>query len=190
MDSGSKCSFDSSTKGQTCPMHTEEQKGSENPSLSREREISSIPRADGTKWIYPSEKMFFDAMKRKNHKPNERDMHSIIPIHNIVNERVWQQIKQWEDISRGECEIKLVKFQGKAKEFSIRARIFNLFGYKLPFDRHDWTIDRCGEEVVYVIDFYQGENSDARPSFYLDVRPYPNAKGIYETIRYHLNKLW
>ncbi len=28
--------------------------------------------------------------------------------------------------------------------------------YVLPFDRHDWIVDRCGVEVRYVIDFYQG----------------------------------
>lgn len=25
-----------------------------------------------------------------------------------------------------------------------------------PFDRHDWLVDRCGREVRYVIDFYDG----------------------------------
>lgn len=48
--------------------------------------------------------------------------------------------------------------------------------YKLPFDRHDWIVDRCGTEVRYVIDFYQGEvpqgdSHQAPPSaFFLDVR--------------------
>ena len=23
-----------------------------------------------------------------------------------------------------------------------------------PFDRHDWTVDRCGKEVRYIIDYY------------------------------------
>ena len=25
-----------------------------------------------------------------------------------------------------------------------------------PFDRHDWLVDRCGREVRYIIDFYDG----------------------------------
>ena len=30
-----------------------------------------------------------------------------------------------------------------------------------PFDRHDWTVDRCGKEVRYVIDYYyDGEKAD------------------------------
>jgi hypothetical protein len=42
----------------------------------------------------------------------------------------------------------------------------------LPFDRHDWIVDRDGQEVRYVIDFYSGQPEPGRPlSIYLDVRP-------------------
>ncbi len=45
-------------------------------------------------------------------------------------------------------------------------------GYKLPFDRHDWVVDRCGHDVRYVIDFYSGASQPGAPaSMYLDVRP-------------------
>lgn len=45
--------------------------------------------------------------------------------------------------------------------------------YAAPFDRHDWTVDRCGTRVRYVIDFYTGHTpqSSENLSFYLDVRP-------------------
>ena len=33
--------------------------------LSKDREVSSIPKADNTRWVYPSEQMFFNAMVRK-----------------------------------------------------------------------------------------------------------------------------
>ena len=34
-------------------------------------------------------------------------------------------------------------------------------GYQLPFDRHDWIVDRNGKEVRYVIDYYDvGEPVD------------------------------
>lgn len=84
--------------------------------LATEREVSTIPRAiDVTpterpannerdtgadkktgNWIYPSEEMFFNAMKRKSYDPNEADMQTIVPIHNAVNERAWKEIKEWE----------------------------------------------------------------------------------------------
>jgi len=47
-------------------------------------------------WIYPSEQMFFDAMRRKNFDPQAQDMKSIVPIHNAVNERAWKEIRVWE----------------------------------------------------------------------------------------------
>ena len=45
-------------------------------------------------------------------------------------------------------------------------------GYELPFDRHDWVIDRCGKEVRYIIDYYDGGKVDEHFKFaILDVRP-------------------
>lgn len=46
-------------------------------------------------------------------------------------------------------------------------------GYKLPFDRHDWVVDRCGTEVRYIIDFYNADTRKAGTpaAMHLDVRP-------------------
>jgi cytochrome c heme-lyase len=47
-----------------------------------------------------------------------------------------------------------------------------MLGYKLPFDRHDWIVDRCGKQVRYVIDFYNGAPQPNMPAaMHLDVRP-------------------
>lgn len=147
--------------------------------LATARETSSIPTTTEGKWIYPSEQMFFNAMKKKNHNPSERDMKVIVPIHNAVNEQGWRKILEWEEHVPSGCEIKLEKFKGRAKDYTIKARWRQLIGYKLPFDRHDWVIDRCGEKVTYIIDFYSGPNS----SFFLDVRPYPTFSGLLLTAR-------
>ena len=58
-----------------------------------------------------------------------------------------------------------------------RARLYTLLGYRPPFDRHDWVIDRCGTKVEYVIDFYAGKDEGKGKSlnFYLDVRPKLNS---------------
>lgn len=151
-----------------------------NTNLSREREISSIPRTDATSnWVYPSQKQFFDAMKRKNWNPEEQDMKTVVPIHNAVNEKAWLHILMWErshyEESLKQCGgIKLTSFKGDLKKLTPRAW-FNSFvlGYDKPFDRHDWTVDRCGVEVPYVIDFYGGNGQGA--SFFLDVRPKINS---------------
>lgn len=44
--------------------------------------------------------------------------------------------------------------------------------YELPFDRHDWIVDRCGKDVRYIIDYYDGGSPDDKYRFaILDVRP-------------------
>ena len=48
----------------------------------------------------------------------------------------------------------------------------NYFSYELPFDRHDWIVDRCGRDVRYIIDYYDGGVVKANGEFtLLDVRP-------------------
>ncbi|EFA80147.1 cytochrome c heme-lyase [Heterostelium album PN500] len=166
--------------------------------LETDRVTSSIPRTEKENWQYPSQQMFFNAMKRKNYEPNEEDMKVVIAIHNTVNEKCWEHVMEWENefkdllilfveqqqqqqqqrrqqtIKSECCDVKLVKFRGRAKDFSPKARFLNFIGYKLPFDRHDWTVDRCGKQVRYVIDFYEGKvdpETNKPIGIYLDVRP-------------------
>ena len=128
--------------------------------------------------MYPSERQFFSAMKRKGWDPSPDDMRNVVAIHNAVNERAWAHVLAWERLHAGECDCpKLARFRGRPHDYSPRARMLNWMGYKLPFDRHDWVVDRCGAEVRYVIDFYSGapagaaEGPGGSPSMHLDVRP-------------------
>ncbi len=43
------------------------------------------------------------------------------------------------------------------------ARMHSWVGGQMPFDRHDWVVDRCGDEVRYVIDFYFHEDKAGTP---------------------------
>ncbi|EMR10306.1 hypothetical protein PNEG_01565 [Pneumocystis murina B123] len=152
--------------------------------LSNKREISSIPKANGKEgeyWIYPSERMFFQAMRRKNWNPRINEMQFIVPIHNAVNEQVWREILSWEKGWGSEMcgGPKLVEFEGKSSKMSPKARWLKYLGYKPPFDRHDWKIDRCGKEVTYIIDFYSGKKEGDLLSFYLDVRPKLSINGAW-----------
>jgi cytochrome c heme-lyase len=176
----------------TIPRGTPVDKNARPANSEAESEVS----ASGN-WIYPSEKMFFEAMKRKGHKGEVADMKTIVPIHNAVNERAWKEIKEWEqpwgsdkryDYSSLQPEIglrmlighdrcggpKLDSFLGLSTTMSPRARFNTLLGYTAPFDRHDWVVDRCGTKVEYIIDFYTGKNDGkgtGKLNFYLDVRP-------------------
>lgn len=172
-----------------CPAATGPDGGPAAPAagLSGRRAVSSIPMGAapgpahqpskeggtgaGGNWVYPSEDQFFRAMRRKGWDPAKEDMPSVVAIHNTVNERAWQEILRWEALHPG-CPPKLLKFQGKPREFSPRARLLNWMGYKLPFDRHDWVVERCGQEVRYVIDFYNAAPAPGAPvAMHLDVRP-------------------
>ncbi|KAK4096605.1 cytochrome c and c1 heme-lyase [Parathielavia hyrcaniae] len=172
------------------------------PPLDESRVVSSIPRSSDPgpsacpvndeqetgssatgHWVYPSEKQFFEAMKRKGHEAAATDMRTVVPIHNAVNERAWAEILKWEapyvqPATRGGCGgPRLHSFAGLGSataNMSPRARVNTLLGYTAPFDRHDWVVDRCGTKVEYVIDFYAGRNDGpgkGRLNFYLDVRP-------------------
>jgi cytochrome c heme-lyase len=173
------------------------------PSLDTDRVISSIPRSSGNpeacpvehgasanaevesgadasgNWVYPSEKMFFEAMKRKGYDARTADMKTVVPIHNAVNERAWAEIRKWEEpyLAQSTCGgPKLESFANKMERMTPTARFNTILGYSAPFDRHDWVIDRCGTRVDYVIDFYSGRSSGKPgPSFYLDVRPKLNS---------------
>jgi len=122
--------------------------------------------------------MFFAAMKRKGHTAEPTDMSTVIPIHNAVNEKAWAEIRSWEKEYSAACGgPKLVSFAGDSKALTPRARWKGWMGYTVPFDRHDWVVDRCGKKVEYVIDFYSGKgNGDGKGlNFYLDVRPKLNS---------------
>jgi cytochrome c heme-lyase len=119
--------------------------------------------------------MFYNAMRRKGWSPSEDDMTAVVAIHNAVNERAWREVRRWEEVN-GEAAScggpRLLKFQGRPNDYSPKARFLNLLGYRLPFDRHDWIVDRCGKEVRYVIDFYNAAPDASGPvAMHLDVRP-------------------
>lgn len=150
--------------------------------LSTNRQVSNIPRGgkeEAEKWVYPSEQMFWNAMLRKGWRWEKdalspEDMSHIIRIHNVNNERAWHEILKWEAFHTECVNPMLLKFGGRAKDYSPRARFRALLGYDLPFDRHDWIVDRCGKRVRYVIDYYDigDENGYKTGEFVeLDVRP-------------------
>ncbi|OQR86076.1 kinesin, partial [Thraustotheca clavata] len=104
-------------------------------------------------------------------------MKVIVSIHNTINEKGWSEVVEMEKTLHADAyknaEPKLIRFMGRPKDLTPKARILNFFGMaNLPFDRHDWIVDRNGEEVRYVIDFYTGQPTPAKPiSVYMDVRP-------------------
>ena len=184
--------------------------------LSTHRVISSIPRADElrdektvaphqpaeeSKWVYPSEQQFYNAMRRKGWDGiDESTIPDVVYIHNAVNERGWRDVMRWERELYNNPNPRLVKFLGRPTDMSPRA-FFNTYilWYNRPFDRHDWYVDAGDDKEPrrYVIDFYNGDDGSSTgngyissvldrmrgrteqapplraglPSMYLDVRP-------------------
>mmetsp|Transcript_15616 Transcript_15616/g.20008 ORF Transcript_15616/g.20008 Transcript_15616/m.20008 type:complete len:290 (+) Transcript_15616:27-896(+) len=160
-------------------LHSQVPLDNQTKPLSRRRMVSSIPKGDYTphhqnerskQWVYPSEQMYYNAMKRKGWDPKEEDMPAVVAIHNFVNEEGWRRVCKWESMHSNVP--RLVRFQGDSTKLSPKARLMGLMGYSLPFDRHDWYVDRNGQEVRYVLDFYNGAPTDNKPvSLHMDVRP-------------------
>ncbi|CAJ0905420.1 13369_t:CDS:2 [Entrophospora sp. SA101] len=148
--------------------------------LPTHRLTSSIPKAYSAEyWEYPSPQQFYNALVRKGWETPEDSVETMVDIHNFLNEAAWNEILKWESTKKCKCgDPKLLRFRGRPHELSPKARmlqwagkIFSFMGTPPPFDRHDWTIDRCGKEVRYVIDYYSGPDEGDTPIFYLDVRP-------------------
>jgi len=151
---------------------------------------SNIPKADeGGTWEFPSPQRFYNAMKKKGWDPNAQDIPIIVSIHNTINEQVWSKILDYEFLHFKECAApKLKKFHrvfGKPSDMSPKAKILSFLGYTGLFDRHDWYVDRCGTQVRYIIDFYNGKSTDPNiPSVYLDVRPaLDSINSTYDRVR-------
>ena len=79
-------------------------------------------------------------------------MSMVVDIHNAVNERAWTKLMEWEAL-RAEPGVvpKLVRFMGRPTDVSPKARCLGLIGYKAPFDRHDWIVDRCVAAAAAVL---------------------------------------
>jgi len=164
--------------------------------LPTKRVESTIPNGDvreGPNWIYPSEQMFYNAMKRKGFEPREEDMKVVVAIHNTVNERTWHHIMQWESLHPECAEARtLLRFSGNPDDPTPKARAQMMLGYNAPFDRHDWVVRRCGKEVNYLIDYYQGKPQPGKPiAMHIDARPAgDDLSSAWDRIRMPFLQLW
>ena len=121
------------------------------------------------------------ALKRKGKGDDvtEKDMESVVAAHNTMNEITWKEVWTWEQLHRDECpQPSLLRFLGRPDDLSPLARIRSWYSGSLPFDRHDWYVDRCGKEVRYVIDFYFDDSkAGSSDAFEIVVRPALDSPG-------------
>ena len=136
--------------------------------------------------------MFYNALARKGKlaDTDEKEIESVVALHNNMNEKTWRKVLEWEAAIMGEDSPppKLLKFMGRPTDMSPKAWFkHKILGHPLPFDRHDWTVLReDGTTLRYVIDYYHDEtlasehessampsmqDHAATPSLLVDVRP-------------------
>ncbi|EGD74907.1 hypothetical protein PTSG_07135 [Salpingoeca rosetta] len=127
---------------------------------------------DGKAWLNPSAHQLFRALKRKDKPIDYEDALVVAQVHEMVTDFSWKAVMEYERLHQQECpNVTLARFEGKDGIYSPKARILKtLFGYK-PFDRHDWTVDRCGKEVRYILDYYAYDNGEGDIEYTVDARP-------------------
>ena len=110
----------------------------------------------GEEWLNPSANQLYRSLGRKNKPIEHEDSLSVAAVHAIVTDQTWDNIMIYEGLHRTQCPTpKLARFEGRDGFYSPKAKFFHyVMGMPWPYDRHDWTVDRCGKEVEYVIDYY------------------------------------
>ena len=174
---------------------SEDEKGPHHqpPLPSSENACNHAADSNPTRWMYPSEQQFFNALRKKGWDNVEAEsIPSVLQIHNTVNERTWNQIVEWEqhmdlDLNNTrdvDTDLKLVRFMGRPNDISPQAFLWTkIFRWAdPPFDRHDWYVQKQSRTTStstaypvqrYVIDYYMFPPLDPQmpPTPYVDARP-------------------
>eukprot|EP00051_Salpingoeca_urceolata_P031441 m.11585 g.11585 ORF g.11585 m.11585 type:complete len:229 (+) comp4052_c0_seq1:266-952(+) len=126
---------------------------------------------DGKTWVQPTPNQLDRATRRRDKAIDSEDAFAVAAVHDMVAKATWEAILEYEQLHESKCKApKLARFEGKDGIYSLKAKMLNFIGIDLPFDRHDWTVDRCGTEVKYVIDYYAIEQGDDI-AYSIDARP-------------------
>ena len=102
----------------------------------------------------------------------EKDKISVAHIHGDVIAETWNAVLKYENLHYHKCKCpKLASFEGLYGKPSFKAKLLNKMGYPLPWDRHDWIVDRCGQEIRYIIDYHHGLGTKEHQQYIIDCRP-------------------
>lgn len=122
---------------------------------------SSIPASgrgnsdSGHTWLNPSPNQLFRALARRDKAIEYEDAPAVAHVHEIVVNSSWDGVMEFENMHKTACsEPTLARFEGMDGIYSPKARVMKTLFGMIPFDRHDWTVDRCGKEIRYIIDYY------------------------------------
>eukprot|EP00455_Lapot_gusevi_P041702 TRINITY_DN486_c0_g1_i2.p1 TRINITY_DN486_c0_g1~~TRINITY_DN486_c0_g1_i2.p1 ORF type:complete len:223 (-),score=36.69 TRINITY_DN486_c0_g1_i2:36-704(-) len=143
---------------------------------------------DGEAWENPSPRQLYSALKRKNKAGDLEEegaidvdiVKSVANAHATCTKKAWDAVLEFENLHKSSCsKPTLARFNGNP-EYTIKARFWQLLGYELPFDRHDWYVNRCGKEIKYIIDFYSSPRDEAE--MIIDARPSITVHGVVDRV--------
>ncbi|KAF2133190.1 hypothetical protein P153DRAFT_281971 [Dothidotthia symphoricarpi CBS 119687] len=105
--------------------------------LPLSREASTIPKADGSLWEYPSPQQMYNAMLRKGYTDTPVDaVESMVSVHNFLNEGAWAEIMGWERrFSKGVAEGYRICKRGEENANLALGTADD------PFDTQTWDVD-------------------------------------------------
>lgn len=75
-----------------CPV-PHDQRSASQPSPIGTKEVKST---SSDKWEYPSPQQFYNALVRKGWATPEDSVETMVLIHNVLNERAWDEVIRWE----------------------------------------------------------------------------------------------
>jgi len=121
---------------------------------------------------------------------------SVGMVHAAVTDMSWNAVLEYEDLHKAKCPTpKLARFYGMYGIHTTKSKILKMFTGIVPFDRHDWIIDRCGTEHRYIIDYYSVEQPDPDDPFgdpdvmySIDARPAITFGGVFDRMRLAFSK--
>jgi len=147
---------------------------------------------DGSGWLNPSAGQLYRSLKRKNKPIEYGDALDVAAVHAMVTSGTWDAIMEYEQLHSSACESpKLARFHGMDGIYSLKAKMRHyLLRQPWPYDRHDWVVNRCGEEVRYIIDYYSYPGDEDEEMYTIDARPAPSNLGnILDRARVGFRKL-
>lgn len=124
--------------------------------LDIEREPSTIPKGTGDgNWEYPSPQQMYNALLRKGyHDTDPSAVTAMVSVHNFLNEGAWKEIRVWEgmfsnglgdawkltqkgddglvEASRAGEEPSLMRFQGRPKDLTPKATMYQVAAWAFP----------------------------------------------------------
>eukprot|EP01083_Nonionella_stella_P026202 72108_1 len=146
----------------------------------------------GTAWVNPSAAQLQRACRRKGKDVGDGDKEVVAAIHGDVLTQTWARVLEYERLHKCVSPT-LSRFEGLSHKHSPKAKFLHWLGYPLPFDRHDWVVNRCGKEVTYIIDYYGGNFGKSAPingGLVIDCRPKLTPAGIFDRAHLAVRKFW